>query len=187
MNDEFELDFNEESENEKNITNRKKDHKDHKELEKNSKKNNIGSIRDLSKSSSRKVKNEIVPQNTNQNDTPSHTQTNNNIISNINNPTANTSRKHNEKEKQNLKYFFIFYNNNNYNQVKDFLYEKSLKIMKPNHYIFASKEIENIRNIYFMFVNNDKKLVKAIMKKDYIKYDRDHKKIDVIKLETKIK
>jgi hypothetical protein len=86
------------------------------------------------------------------------------------------------------KYFYIFYNNNNYSLVKDFLLDKSLKILKPNHSIFYSRELEYCPNVYFMFINNDKKLVKSIVKKRFLKYDRETRKIlENILLDTKTK
>jgi hypothetical protein len=100
----------------------------------------------------------------------------------------NFSNKKNYSSFRDFKYFYVFYNNNNYSLVKDFLLDKSLKILKPNHSIFYSRELEYCPNVYFMFINNDKKLIKGIMKKRFLKYDRETRKIlENILLDTKTK
>jgi hypothetical protein len=176
MNDEFELDFDDDPENEKNIYNRRKEHREYEKGIHYSKE----VIRDLSKSTSRKN----LASNDNLHTSTSMIKAHNAITYT---QKYNHDRKNKGERNLNSKYYFIFFNNNNYYQVKDFLTERSLKIFKPNHFIFINKEIEGVKHVYFMFVNSDKKLIKAVMKKDYIKYDRDFKKIDNIKLETKTK
>lgn len=187
MNEDFELDFDDEPENGKNMYNKRREHR---EYEKGNPYNKE-TIRNLSKSTS--SKNLLSSDNF---------QFSNGIDdANINIFTKkyNDKIKNNEKcenidnikkidsKCMNPKYYFIFFNNDNYSQVKDFISERSLKIFKPNHVIFNIKDLENSKHVYFMFLNSDKKFIKAVMKKDYLKYDREYNNVDIIKLETKTK
>jgi hypothetical protein len=90
---------------------------------------------------------------------------------NINEPISNSRNS----------YFIIYYDKRGSSDIRAMLSDKIMKLNK-----FASQDAllpaqEKSKNIYFLFLDVEKKLIKAIMKKDYIKSDKN------LKLETKIK
>jgi hypothetical protein len=78
-------------------------------------------------------------------------------------------------------YFIVYYDKKRSDDIRSMLSDKIMKLNK-----FSSDEPlipaqEKSKNIYFLFLDTERKLIKAIMKKDYIKSDKN------LKLETKIK
>jgi hypothetical protein len=79
-------------------------------------------------------------------------------------------------------YFVVYYNKKHVDEIRSTLADKTMKL---NKFEFNERELnpalEKSKNIYFLFLEMEKKIIKAIMKKDYIKSDKN------LKLETKIK
>jgi hypothetical protein len=79
-------------------------------------------------------------------------------------------------------YFVIYYDRKKGDEIRNIL---SDKILKPHKFSYNEGEftsaLGDAKNIYFLFIDLEKRIIKAIMKKKYTKLDKN------LKLETKIK
>ena len=79
-------------------------------------------------------------------------------------------------------YFIIKYDKRKNEEIKNILSDKILKLNKFEYNeLQYSKVLEESKNVYFLFFDSDRKLIKAFMKKDYINSEKN------IKLKTKTK
>jgi hypothetical protein len=100
----------------------------------------------------------------------------------IENNIAITDALRNAISNKKNSYFIIKYEKRKYDEVKNMLTDKIVKLNKVDYNeLQYSKVLEESKNVYFLFLDSERKLIKAYMKKDYINSDKN------IKLETKTK